>query len=124
MRSKLALALVLVAVVAFFLSACGSDFSEAEEHTQKGADFHQQGRWAEAVAEFTEAIRLNPEIAVAYSNRGNTYLQLGQLERAIQDIDEAIRLDPQPLAYNNRAVSTSGWGSTSRRSRPTTKLSA
>ena len=51
-----------------------------------------------------EAIRLDPNLAQAYTNRGNAYAGLGQLQRAIQDYDEAIRLDPNlASAYANRA---------------------
>ena len=56
-----------------------------------------------ALADFAEALRLNPEDAIAYINRGAHYEQLMQYDRAIQDYDDAIRLDPkQPIAYNNR----------------------
>ena len=52
-----------------------------------------------------EAIRINPQDAMAYYNRGSMYRQLGQYERAIQDHDEAIRLDPQSTwAYHNRGI--------------------
>ena len=44
---------------------------------------------------FDEAIRLNPEDALAYYFRGIAYGRLGQFERAIQDFDSAIRLNPQ-----------------------------
>ena len=51
-----------------------------------------------------EAIRLDIELALAYSNRGVAYFCSGQPEKAIQDLDEAIHLDPQDaLAYANRA---------------------
>ena len=50
-----------------------------------------------------EAIRLDPQYAIAYNNRGFAYDNLGQHERAIEDYDETIRLDPQYVkAYNNR----------------------
>jgi len=52
-----------------------------------------------------EAIRINPQDAMAYYNRGSMYRQLGQYERAIQDHDEAIRLDPQSTwAYTHRGA--------------------
>ena len=50
---------------------------------------------------YTEALRLDPEMASAYSNRGSAYLNLGQPELAITDADEAIRREPrQPVAYS------------------------
>lgn len=49
------------------------------------------------------AIRLDPQLALAYNNRGDAYKDLGRYQKAIQDYNEAIRLDPQlALAYNSR----------------------
>src|SRR4029077_7632168 len=48
-----------------------------------------------AIADFTEAIRLDPSYAIAYSNRGSDYSRKGKNDRAIADCTEAIRLDPK-----------------------------
>jgi len=48
-----------------------------------------------SIAELTEAIRLNPNFALAYYNRANTYLDhKNQYDRAIADYSAAIRLNP------------------------------
>ena len=47
-----------------------------------------------ALADLTEAIRLNPNDANAYNLRGVVYLEKRDTERAIADYTEAIRLDP------------------------------
>ena len=76
---------------------------EALASFQAGAALHQEGRFEEAIADYDEAIRLNPQFAMAYANRGAAYSGLGQHERAIQDYDEAIRLDTEDAsAYYNR----------------------
>ena len=80
--------------------------SEAEDRIIAGNDFAMQGRFEEAIAEYDQAISLDPQLAMAYGNRGAAYNDLGQHERAIQDHNEAIRLDPQnALTYDNRGVS-------------------
>jgi tetratricopeptide (TPR) repeat protein len=49
------------------------------------------------------AIKLQPDYAVAYNNRGAAYDDLGLYQRAIEDYNEAIRLKPDDAeAYNNR----------------------
>jgi len=79
--------------------------SEAEEHYNAGVKLVSQGKLEEAIAEYNEAIRLEPYLAPAYINRGIVYARLGQHQRAIQDFDEAIRLDPQYAeAYYSRGL--------------------
>ncbi|MDE0325493.1 MAG: tetratricopeptide repeat protein, partial [Candidatus Poribacteria bacterium] len=41
-----------------------------------------------------EAIRINPDDAIAYHNRGLAKSKLGHLEGAISDYNEALRIDP------------------------------
>ena len=47
-----------------------------------------------AIADYREAIRLNPNVAFYYLNRGDAWRDKGDNERAIADYSEAIRLDP------------------------------
>ncbi|MFC1864332.1 fused MFS/spermidine synthase [Chloroflexota bacterium] len=85
--------------------------SKAEKHCDAGLKLESEGELKEAVAEYDEAIRLNPYLAEAYYNRGNTYQKMGQFQRALNDYDEAIRLDPQDnTAYNNRGNTYTGLG--------------
>jgi tetratricopeptide (TPR) repeat protein len=58
-----------------------------------------------AIADFTQAIRLNPDYAKAYLERGNAYDGKGDYDRAIADYTQAIRLDPDDAeAYNDRGI--------------------
>jgi len=52
------------------------------------------GQYDQAIKNYTEAIRLDPKIALAYSSRGTVYLQLGKKELAIQDFEKALSIDP------------------------------
>ncbi|MFC2002728.1 tetratricopeptide repeat protein, partial [Chloroflexota bacterium] len=91
MKTSVLLAFFFLVLV---LSACGG-LSEADEHYNAGVELQEQERLEEAIGEYGEAIRLNPQLTEAYNNRGNAYADLGQFERAIQDYGEAIRLNPQ-----------------------------
>ncbi|MFO0877783.1 MAG: serine/threonine-protein kinase [Gemmataceae bacterium] len=63
----------------------------------------QLGDHDNAIRDATEAIRLDPTLARAYSTRGSSYRLKGQFDLAIADCSEAIRLDPaNVLAYFNR----------------------
>ena len=47
-----------------------------------------------AIAELTEAIKLNPDFATPYYVRGNAYTQKGNYDLAINDYTQAIKLNP------------------------------
>ena len=58
-----------------------------------------------AIEDYTQAIRLNPHDAVAYSNRGLAYAELKDYRKAIEDQTQAIRLNPElGVAYFNRGT--------------------
>jgi len=58
-----------------------------------------------ALADFSEAIRLDPADADSYNNRGLTYAAKGDRDRAIADYSTAIRLAPDdPAAFLNRGL--------------------
>ncbi len=107
MKKLIVVLAVLLLVALPLISACGGDdggLTEAEEHSDKGVEYRRQGRFDDAIAQFTKAIELDPNLAEAYFNRGNTYAILLDLQRAVEDYSEAIRLDAQNvLAYANRA---------------------
>ena len=67
--------------------------TEARDHFEAGFALEGKGQLEEAIAEYGEAIRLDPRFAFAYSNRGNVYDNLGQHQLALEDLDKAIRLE-------------------------------
>ena len=105
---------MLPPLLVLVLSACGG-LSEAQQHYNVGVSLQDQEKWNAAIAEYDEAIRLDPKYALAYNNRGFAYINLGQHQRAIQDLDEAIRLDPKlALADKNRGFAYANLGQNQR----------
>lgn len=61
--------------------------------------------YALAIADFTEAIRLQPDYDQPYLNRGAAYAALNDYAAAVADYTEAIRLNPTlASAYYNRGI--------------------
>lgn len=63
------------------------------------------GDYQSALADFNEALLLDPNHADAYNKRGNALANLGDLRQALGDFDSAVRLAPNSTeAYYNRGV--------------------
>jgi tetratricopeptide (TPR) repeat protein len=62
-----------------------------------------EGRWDQAIVNYNETIREEPNYAPAWNNRGRASYNKGDYDKAITDCTEAIRLDPRYAdAYTNR----------------------
>jgi tetratricopeptide (TPR) repeat protein len=58
-----------------------------------------------AIADYTQAIRIDPQFATAYSNRGSAYGMNGDYDKAIADYNKAMELNPGIMyLYNNRGA--------------------
>lgn len=65
-------------------------------HVGRGLAWRSKGDRDRAINDFTDAIGLDPDDALAYNNRANLWREMGEVNRAIADLSEAIRIDPQP----------------------------
>ena len=84
---------------------------EAKDHFDQGVVWANKREFDKAFEDFAEAIRLDPEFAVAYRRRGSMWALKGNLDKAIEDITEAIRLDPNDSrAYSNRGFTWTAKG--------------
>ena len=59
----------------------------------------QAKKWDEAVADFDEAVRLDPTNAEFFDKRGSLHFNCKRFKEAAADFAEAVRLDPQQPAY-------------------------
>jgi tetratricopeptide (TPR) repeat protein len=53
-----------------------------------------KGEWDKAIADYNQAIRLNPNYAEAYSNRGASYAMKEDYARARADWEKVLQLNP------------------------------
>jgi tetratricopeptide (TPR) repeat protein len=83
----------------------------AADYLSRGLHHTGRGRLDRAIADYTEALRLDPKLAAAYTQRGAAYVLKGDYDQAIRDCTEAIRANPKDsIAYNNRGVARSNKG--------------
>jgi lipoprotein NlpI len=71
----------------------------------RGNLWRDKGDYDRAVADYNDAIRLNPQDSRSLANRGIAWAIKGDYDRAIADLNEVIRLDPQnALIFHNRGM--------------------
>ena len=71
-------------------------------HNNLGLALFQRGRTQEAIAQYREALRIDPAFADAQSNLGNALLRQGRTAEAVACYREALRIDPAfPGAHYN-----------------------
>jgi tetratricopeptide (TPR) repeat protein len=63
-------------------------------YTNRGAGFGKMGNEDQALADFTESIRIYPNNEFSYYNRGDLWYKWGKFDQAIEDLTNAIRLEP------------------------------
>ena len=75
-------------------------------YVSNGIEYGQKGEYQEAIDDFTSAIKINPELALAYNNRGIAYGNLGKVQEAIDDFNIAVKMNPDDAnAYYYRGIS-------------------
>lgn len=76
-----------------------------QEYYKKGVSYRTAGRYKEAIEQYTNAIRLQPNDTMVYFRRGITYKLTNKLEEAIADFNRSIHLDPNyNRVYIERAI--------------------
>jgi tetratricopeptide (TPR) repeat protein len=68
--------------------------SPAQGHLEKGFEYFDQEKWDEAMAEFQEAIRLDPESGDAYWGLGYSHANKGEFGKAIEALEKYLQLVP------------------------------
>lgn len=79
----------------FFKMLTIMDWNNSYYHSMMGSILQRQKRFGEAVAEYSEAIKLNPNDVVSFTNRGEIYMQHKLFDDAVSDFNKAISLDPK-----------------------------
>lgn len=101
-----------VALIFFLILSIAAQCQEnAEDWINRGNTLYSQNNYDEAIQAFDEAIKLNPNSAIAWSNKANVLISLNRSDESLQASQKAIELDPNLVtAWNNkgRALSILG----------------
>ncbi|XP_004610588.1 hsc70-interacting protein [Sorex araneus] len=79
---------------------------QANEKKVAAIDALNDGELQKAIDLFTDAIKLNPRLAILYAKRASVYVKLQKPNAAIRDCDRAIEINPdsaQPYKWRGKA---------------------
>ena len=83
----------------------------AAAYNFRGQHWQVDGEMDRAIADYTEAVRLDPKYFRAYYNRANCFTANGDADKTIADLDTVLQLDPKvQYAYTNRGLAWLGKG--------------
>jgi tetratricopeptide (TPR) repeat protein len=78
---------------------------EIDRYMERAQRDYQSGNTLAAISDYSAAIRLDPDLAIAYNNRAIAKIQIRDYRGALLDYSQVIRIEPdKAIAYNNRAV--------------------
>ena len=109
-RIRLLWILVWIPTVAAFGQQAAKDLANPDANVQNAISYNDRGIAKQrkgdlggALADYDQAIKLNPKNAFAYNNRGTAKEKKGDLDGALADYNQAIQLDPKyAAAYKDR----------------------
>ena len=85
--------------------------NQAVAYNNRGIAHSTKNEQTQAIADFNQAIQLEPDYAGAFSNRANADAARGDFDRAMADDNRAIQLKPDDSdAYNYRGAAYAAMG--------------
>jgi len=93
--------------IVYYTQSIQIDPNNANAYHNRGFAYYNKGNYDLAVADYTQALRINPNNpnnSFTYNNRGASYNNKGEYDLAIVDLDQSIQLN-QNVAnpYRHRA---------------------
>ena len=99
------------ALAAVLLTSCAGSATTYEKQMELGRKYLTEMNYAEAIAAFTEAIKLNPDDIEAYMARAEAYAALEKYDEATADYTAVIeKTDGQPYLQATAYIGRAGVG--------------
>ena len=103
MGQKFIRLLITAVFLAVCLCACRTETDKAARLFDEGLAAMDKEDYNKAVDLFTEVIKEDPDMAVAYNNRALAFIQVGNLYLAREDLLLALEIEETAEYYNNLA---------------------
>ena len=82
-----------------------ADPKRAEAYNNRGTAYASKGNYEHAIADYDQALELNPGFTELFANRGLAYVKTGQPALAIDDFSAALSKNPKDAhSMYNRGV--------------------
>ena len=70
-------------------------------YTSRGWVWFAKGNYSSSINDFSQAIRIDPELGDAYFGRATVWFKKGDLQRSLTDAKEAVILEPTNKLYED-----------------------
>ena len=92
--------IILVSVSAAFLASgaalcCAGEAADAEQLFARGNVYYEEGRYVEAIEEYSAIVRSGKASAPVYYNLAGAYFKTGELGRSILNYERALSMAPR-----------------------------
>ena len=85
-----------------------AEYPTAENYITLSLEYYEAGKYLECIESCKEALKLNPNYALAYNNICSAYNELKMYDKAIEACNKAISIQPNyELAINNLKLAKS-----------------
>jgi len=87
--------LLFCCLLAAFCTSCSRDPNvRKQKYFDSGEKYFAQGKYREAVIQYSNAVLIDPRFAQAHFQLSQTYLKLGDTSRAFQELSRTVELAP------------------------------
>lgn len=87
--------LLFCCLLAAFCTSCSRDPNvRKQKYFDSGEEYLAQGKYREAVIQYSNAVLIDPRFAQAHFQLSQTYLKLGDTTRAFQELNRTVELAP------------------------------
>ena len=85
---------IIDSLIAQFSSQEGKIPETAEDWFNQGLEQANLGNWSNAIADWEQALTIDPQLASAWHNRGGALAMIGNYEEALSSYDHALEITP------------------------------